>query len=155
MDQIDKIKELILPELSLFDVKLYDVKWLNEKKMRILQIAIMKSDGTMDIDTCANVSEKLSSVMDEAFPNMDEYFLEVCSPGAEREVKDLSELSSLIGQHIYVRVKHPVKKMLEITGDLLKVDEGIITMNYRDKALTREVTFEQDEIEFCRLAVKL
>ncbi|MEG0077746.1 ribosome maturation factor RimP [Anaerorhabdus sp.] len=155
MDQIDKIKELILPELSAFDVKLYDVKWLNDKKMRILQIAIMKNDGTMDIDTCANVSEKLSAIMDETFSTMDEYFLEVCSPGAEREVRDLSELPNLVHQYIYVRLKHPAKKMMEITGNLLKVEGSEITMDYRDKALTRQVTFEQDEIEFCRLAVKL
>ncbi|MEG0177114.1 ribosome maturation factor RimP [Anaerorhabdus sp.] len=155
MDQIDKIKELILPELSAQNVRLYDVKWQSEKKMRILQIAIMKSDGSMDIDTCATVSEKLSLILDEAFPTMDEYFLEVCSPGAEREIRDLNELPELVTHHIYVRLKHPVKKMLEFTGDLLKVENDDITMNYRDKALTREVTFKQDEIEFCRLAVKL
>ncbi len=155
MDQLDKIKELILPELTPFNVKLYDVKWVNEKKNRILQISIMKQDGSMDIDTCADVSEKLSLILDEQYPELDEYFLEVCSPGAEREVKELSELGYLIGQHIYVRLKHPAKKMLEIVGDLLKVENGEVTMNYRDKALTREVTFNQEDIEFCRLAVRI
>lgn len=155
MEQIDKIKELILPELTPFDVKLYDVKWVNEKKNRILQISIMKQDGSMDLDTCANVSEKVSLLLDEKYPELDDYFLEVCSPGAEREIKDLNELCDLIGQHIYVRLKHPAKKMLEITGDLLKVENGEVTMNYRDKALTREVTFTQDDIEFCRMAVRI
>lgn len=155
MDQLDKIKNLILPELSAFNVKLYDIKWLNEKKNRILQVSIMKQDGSMDIETCADVSEKLSLLLDELESELDEYFLEVCSPGAEREVLDLQELGDLINQHIYVRLKHPAKKMLEIVGDLLKVEAGEVTMNYRDKALTREVTFKQEDIEFCRMAVRI
>ena len=70
-------------------------------------------------------------------------------------IKDLDELPKLIGHHVFVRLKHPVKKMLEITGDLLEVKDGMITLSYRDKALTKEACFEQSEIEFARLAVRI
>ena len=53
MEQLENIKTLILPVLDSLGIQLYDLKWVNEKKSRILQIAVMRADGSMDIDTCA------------------------------------------------------------------------------------------------------
>ena len=47
MNQIARIKELIEPTLISNEVKLYDIKWTNDKKNRILQVSIVKDDGTM------------------------------------------------------------------------------------------------------------
>ena len=60
MDGLSKIKELIKPLLAQEDIELYDVSWQQEGKNRILQVAIMRKDGSMDIDTCAAMSEKIS-----------------------------------------------------------------------------------------------
>ena len=60
MEQLETLKDLILPVLDSLDIQLYDLKWVNDKKARILQIAVMRADGSMDIDTCALVSEKIS-----------------------------------------------------------------------------------------------
>ena len=65
MDQLTKIKELVTPILQEEDILLYDVKWHTEGKNRILQISIMRKDGSMDIDTCAAMSEKISEKLDE------------------------------------------------------------------------------------------
>lgn len=64
MEQLENIKTLILPVLDSLGIQLYDLKWVNEKKSRILQIAVMRADGSMDIDTCALVSEKISEALD-------------------------------------------------------------------------------------------
>ena len=155
MEQLDLLKELFEPILKANNVILYDLKFVQENKMKILRVSIMKEDLTMDIDTCALVSEQLSTLLDEKDLINFEYYLEVCSPGAEREIKDLNELSKLIGNHIYVRLKHPVKKMLEITGDLLNFENNILTISYRDKALTKAVNFELENIDYARLAVRI
>lgn len=155
MEQLALLKELFAPVLEKCEVKLYDLKFVNDKKMKILQVMIMKNDGSMDLDTCALVSEQLSNVLDEHDVISQEYFLEVCSPGAERVIKDLTELPTLIGKHMFIRLKHPVSKMLEITGDLLAVENNILTMSYRDKSLVKKVQFELSEIDFARLAVRI
>ncbi len=152
MDQISKIKELIEPSLTLEKVKLYDVKWINDKKNRILQVSITKEDGSMDIDTCALVSENISLVLDDEIDS--QYLLEVCSPGAEREIKDLNELESLIGKHVFVRLKHAIKGKNEYQGDLEKVDSSIL-LKYRDKAVYKKLEFNREEIDFIRLAVNI
>lgn len=155
MEQLALLKELFAPVFEKCEVKLYDLKFVNDKKMKILQVMIMKNDGSMDLDTCALVSEQLSNVLDEHDVISQEYFLEVCSPGAERVIKDLAELPTLIGKHMFIRLKHPVSKMLEITGDLLAIENNILTMSYRDKALVKKVQFELSEIDFARLAVRI
>ena len=60
-----KIKEGIEPVLASQNVKLFDITWTNEGKHKILQIAIEKEDGTMDIDLCASVAEVLSEKLDD------------------------------------------------------------------------------------------
>ena len=84
-----------------------------------------------------------------------EYFLEVCSPGAERELRNAEEIRGALGKHVCVRLKSPVKSMMEITGDLLEMNETTLTLSYRDKAVTRKAQVELDQIEKIRLAVKL
>ena len=156
MEQLEKIKTLVLPVLDSLGIQLYDLKWVNERKSKILQVAVMRADGSMDIDTCALVSEKVSELLDA---NEDlisfEYFLEVCSPGAERELRNLEEIRGALGKHIFVRLKHPFKSMMEITGDLLEMDETTLTISYRDKAATRKAQVAIEDLEKIRLAVKL
>lgn len=155
MDNIESIKEIILPILDNLSISLYDVKWKQQGKDKVLEISVIKKDNTIDIESCSIASEKISEKLDEEDIISYEYFLEVCSPGAEREIRNLNELSSLVNEHIYIRLNKPLKKMLEFTGDLLEVNNNEIKMNYRDKSLTKIVDIEKNNIEFCRLAVKI
>ncbi len=154
MDKIEHLKELFQPVFESNNVKLYDLVFRNFGKDRTLEVSIMKPDGTMDLDTCAAVSEGISEILDREDPINEEYTLEVCSPGAEREIKDLDEIHS--GLYVYVRLKHPFKKMLEFVGEILEIsEEGLITLAYRDKAATRKAEFTKEDIDYIRMAVKL
>ena len=155
MDRTERLKEMFLPVLQQMDIRLYDLVYRNSGRERILEVSIMKQDGSMDLDTCAAVSEKLSEVLDREDPISEEYTLEVCSPGAEREIRDLSELDSMAGEYVYVRLKEPFKKMLEITGEILSVENDLITLQYRDKAASRKAEFTRDNIDYIRLAVRM
>ena len=154
MDRTERLKEMFLPVLQQMDIRLYDLVYRNSGRERILEVSIMKQDGSMDLDTCAAVSEKLSEVLDREDP-ISEDTLEVCSPGAEREIRDLSELDSMAGEYVYVRLKEPFKKMLEITGEILSVENDLITLQYRDKAASRKAEFTRDNIDYIRLAVRI
>ena len=52
-----------------------------------LRVYIDTPSGGIDIEQCAQVSEKLSEILDEVDPINENYFLEVSSPGAERPLK--------------------------------------------------------------------
>ncbi len=154
MDKIEHLKELFQPVFEKNNVKLYELVFRNSGKDHTLEVSIMKPDGTMDLDTCAAVSEGLSEILDVEDPINEEYTLEVCSPGAEREIKDLDEIQP--GLYVYVRLKYPFKKMLEFVGEILDVNENdVITLAYREKAATRKAEFPKEDIDFIRMAVKL
>ena len=155
MDQIEKIVECISPVLDASNVALYEAKWTHQGKNKILQISIMHEDGTMDLETCALVSEKISEVLDAKDFISYEYFLEICSPGAERKLRNHDEIVSSTGKHVYVRFKKAVKSMNDVTGDLETVEGNELTIAYRDKAAVRRVTFDESNIDLIRLAVKL
>lgn len=155
MDRTEHLRELFLPVLEEMEVRLYDLVYRTNGREHTLEVSIMKKDGSMDLDTCAAVSEKLSEVLDKEDPIAEEYTLEVCSPGAEREIKDLDELDGMKGEYVYVRLKHPFKKMLEFTGEILSVEDGLITLEYRDKAARRKAEFTKEDIDYIRLAVRI
>ena len=98
MSQISLLKEKIEAEISNHQVLLYDVKWVQEGKMRILQVSIMREDGTMDIDTCAEMSGFIGDMLDREDLISSEYYLEVCSPGAERELRNEAEILASVDE---------------------------------------------------------
>ena len=153
MDRIEQLTAMFQPVLDACDVVLYELKWLGGKEAT-LQVSIMKPDGTMDLDTCASVSEKLSDLLDAEDPIDEEYDLEVCSPGAEREIRDRSELDRMTGAYVYMKLSEPVKKMSEITGEITAVTDSTITVEYKDKAVKRTADVERSNIAFIRMAVR-
>ena len=154
MDQLGKIKELAGAVLDQ-DIKLYDAAWHTEGKNRILQISIMHADGSMDIDTCAAMSEKISEKLDEADLIANEYFLEVCSPGAERELRDETQIKEAIGEFIFVKLKNPKAGMSEVKGTLTDVAGGNVFIQYMDKAVKKKMEISMDNIALIRLSVKI
>ena len=153
MENIDKLIELFQPVFDECHVRLYEIVWLSNEKT--LQVSIDNDAHTIDLDICAEVSEKLGVVLDKYDPIKEEYSLEVCSPGAEREIKDYAEFEQLVDEYIYVQLKEPFKKMVEITGFVRAASAEAIELEYRDKAVKRTATIEKNNICFARLAIKL
>lgn len=155
MSSISSIKSLIDPILTKHDVLCYECKWINEGKMRILQIAIMRNDGSMDLDTCQMVSNDVSDALDNSDEISFEYYLEVCSAGAERELRSDAEILAVLGANVFVRFDKPVDKKMEVSGELLSFEDGILIIAYRDKQKKLKITVEKSNITLIRLAVAL
>lgn len=155
MDQLTGIKTLITPVLEEMDIQLYDCTWRQEGNTKILQVAVMRADGTMDIDTCADVSEHISQVLDEKDLIAHEYFLEVCSPGAERELRSAEEIEKAIGEFVYIKFKNPKAGMDEVKGTLVSVHEDYLHLTYMDKAVKKKIDVEMANIALIRLSVKI
>lgn len=155
MENIKHIETVIEPILQRMNLRLYEIGWHKENQMTILRIALMKDDGTIDIDTCAVVSEQISEVLDEKDLIAHEYFLEVCSPGAERELKSEQDIISALHSYVYVKYKNPKAGRNEITGTLIHADEEALEISYMDKAVKRQTRIERDNVALIRLAVKI
>ena len=150
-----KIKELISPLLEKEGIVLYDVLWQQEGKSRILQIAIMRNDGSMDIDTCAEMSEKISELLDEKDMIASEYFLEVCSPGAERELRNKEQILDAVGKFVYVKLRNPKAGLDEVKGTLTAFENDVVYIYYMAKAVKKKIQIEMENISMIRLSVKI
>lgn len=156
MPQIEKIKELVETILKQNDLYLYDISWLQEGKNTTLQIAIMRADGSMNLDDCVSMSEQISQKLDEEDIISSEYFLEVCSAGAERELRTFEEMKNAQNEYVFVKLNNVVSQGLyEIYGILSNVEEQQIEIEYKIKTATKKVKIDIDNIALIRLAVKL
>ena len=155
MDVLKQIKEMCTTLLQAEAIQLYDVSWQQEGRNRILQIAIMREDGSMDIDTCAMMSEIISQKLDELDLVSGEYFLEVCSPGAERELKDDVQIKAALNEYVYVKLRNPQAGYDLLKGYLIAVEEDAITISYMDKAVKKQAKVQKDNIALIRLSVKI
>lgn len=155
VENTNMIQTWILPVLESMDLALYEMKWRQERSMKILQIAIMRRDGSMDIDTCAVVSEKISALLDEKNVIQHEYFLEISSPGAERELRCEEDIIHALGEYVYIKFLNPKAGRNEIYGTLEEVHEAVLKLTYMDKAVKRKIDVDKENIALIRLAVKI
>ena len=155
MDVLKQIKEMCTTLLQAEEIQLYDVSWQQEGRNRILQIAIMREDGSMDIDTCAMMSEIISQKLDELDLVSGEYFLEVCSPGAERELKDDVQIKAALNEYVYVKLRNPQAGYDALKGYLIAVEDDAITISYMDKAVKKQAKVQKDNIALIRLSDKI
>ncbi len=123
----ERVYSLIKETVESQGVELWDVRFLKEGASWYLRVFIDKADG-ITIDDCTNVSHAIDPVIDEADPIDKSYYLEVCSPGIERELSRTEHFKKVIGQKIKVKLYKAIDGVKEFTGELLFCD-GDITVS--------------------------
>ena len=141
---LKKLKEDLKKDLNDIGYSLYDLSY--EKKDSILHVTI---DKPMDLNEIEDLSKKVSIIMDKYDEDMDEYLLDVSSVGIERPIRSKDELSDAIGSYIYVKTKD-----FKLYGDLVDFKDNILTLNTKDKNITKSLKINYDELKFVRYAVK-
>ena len=141
---LKKLKEDLKKDLDEIGYSLYDLSY--EKKDSILHVTIDKS---MDLNEIEDLSKKVSLIMDKYDEDMDEYLLDVSSVGIERPIRSKEELVSAVGSYIYVKTKD-----FKVYGDLIDFKDDILTLNTKDKNITKTLKINYDELKFVRYAVK-
>ena len=98
-----RVEALVRPTVEGMGLRLWDVVFEKEGPDWYLRILIDR-DGTMDTDTCAEVSHALDPILDEADPIDQSYYLEVGSPGLGRKLTRPEHYEALKGQKISVKL---------------------------------------------------
>ncbi|SFM31622.1 ribosome maturation factor RimP [Gracilibacillus orientalis] len=149
---VQQTEELVQPILDELSLELVDIVYEKEGPNWFLRVYIDKDDG-VDIEECGQVSERLSTKLDEADPITEAYFLEVSSPGVERPLKKETDFEKHIGKHVYVKLYEPISGEKEFTGDLVDFKDGNATIRYKEKTKQKEVEIPFAKIAKARLAV--
>ena len=153
MTLIEQIKDLATPVIEELGCKLCDVTYAKEGKDFYLRLFVDRKVGKIDLDMIVKISENLSPILDETNIIDNNYVLDISSLGAERPI-DVKCLNEHIGDYIHVHLSNPFKGANDMEGDVEKIEDGILTLVYRDKARVKKAELKIDEIDRARLAIK-
>lgn len=152
---VKTVKPFIEEIVTSNGLHLYELEFVKEDGMWFLRVSIEKDDGTMDFETAEVISTLVSAKLDELDPIDHEYVLDVCSPGAERPIRNKEEFISNLNNYITVYLnEEDENKKDSYTGDLLEVNDGFIVMSYKDKTRVKKVSIKLENISKAHLAIK-
>lgn len=142
-----KIKEFVVEKLKDFleenEYELYHVDFIKEGKDWFLRVYIDNSDyskGSISTMDCEKVSRYLSKVLDEDDPIEQNYYLEVASPGMDRQLYTDKHLQRYVGSKVEVSLYKKVDNKKVIEGELKAFDDKSITVHSdKDILLDREI----------------
>ena len=97
---------------------------------------------------CEAYTREMNKLLDEADPIDQSYYLEIGSPGVERELTRDWHLQKYLGSEVTVRLIRPVDGVRDFTGVLTASDENGVTIQLDEE---NEMTFERSEAAYVRL----
>lgn len=123
--------------------ELYDVDFVKEGKDYILRVLVDKlanelgEEQYISTDDCEIVSRYLSEILDKEDPIEQNYYLEVSSPGMDRELKKDKDFERYAGKLVDVKFYKKIDNQKEITATLVskKSDSLILEDNGIEKEI--------------------
>ena len=129
-----RVEALVRPTVEGMGLRLWDVVFEKEGPDWYLRILIDR-DGTMDTDTCAEVSHALDPILDEADPIDQSYYLEVGSPGLGRKLTRPEHYEALKGQKVRAKLIRPnADGVRELSGILTGREGSTVTLETENGA---------------------
>ena len=123
----ERVYTLIKETVEQQGTTLWDVRFLKEGASWYLRVFIDKPEG-ITIDDCTDVSHAIDPIIDEADPIDKAYYLEVCSPGLERELTRDFHFEWAVEKEVKIRLYKAIDGKKEFTGVLKKAGEEIVLL---------------------------
>lgn len=147
----EKIEELVTKPITDLGYRVYDVMYVKEGKDNFLRIFIDNDKG-ISLDDCEKVNDAITDMLDEADLIKDQYFLEISSPGVERNIRKDKHFEESIEKEVNIRLfKSLENKEKEITGILKGFDKETVKIE-TDK--NEEITIPRNNISSIKWAFK-
>jgi ribosome maturation factor RimP len=146
MGALEEVRDLAEAVARRRSIRLWDVELGGQPGRSVVRVFV-ESDGGIDLDTVAQVSEEISRGLDLKDPIPGSYTLEVSSPGLERNLRLPEHFARSVGREVVVKTKeilHGNSHRLE--GTVAGVDDGTV----RIALSTGEINIPIEEIKSAR-----
>ena len=127
MADIAALTQLIEPHVKDMGLNLVRIKMFGGKSDPVLQVMAERPDTRqMVVEDCAELSRRISDLLDEFDPIEEAYRLEVSSPGIDRPLTRLSDYQDWAGFDARLRLLEVVEGRKQVDGRLLGVEDDMI-----------------------------
>ena len=121
------VEALVRPVVESSGLELWDVSFRGEGGRSILRVSVDRDPG-VDLDTIAEVSERLSRRLDLEDFGPRGYTLEVSSPGLERPLLTPRHFERSVGRRVKVKTTEPIDGSKVHEGALVSADAEAIVI---------------------------
>ena len=121
------VEALVGPVVEASGLELWEVSFRGEGRRSILRVSVDR-EGGVDLDTIAEVAERLSRRLDLEDFGPRGYALEVSSPGLERALRTPRHFERSVGQRVKVKTSEPVDGSKVHEGALVSADAEAVVI---------------------------
>lgn len=150
----DVIEEIAADFLAENKLELYNVDFMKEGRDWFLRVYIDKvweeEEEYVGSDDCELVSRFLSDELDRLDPIEQNYYLEVSSPGMDRQLFEPKHYEKYAGKIVEVKLYKAVNGKKVIEGELVGLIDNKVVIKDEDE---NELAFELDQVAKTNLAV--
>lgn len=124
-----KVVELVEPIVTNLGYELYHVEFVKEGGEDYLRIYIDNEEG-IKLDDCVKVNKAVGEILDIEDPIPDFYYLEISSPGMERELHTDKHLQRYIDYSVVIKLKSLINGKKKLEGTLKGFDSlNLVILN--------------------------
>ena len=124
----ETVRELISPTVTELGYDIWDITYAKIGADYHLEITIDKEDG-INIDDCEKVHRAIDPILDEIDPIEGFYYLDVSSPGVERELRVDEHITLSVGQKVEAKLFAPKDSIKSLVGTLLSFEDGVVKID--------------------------
>ncbi|MEP2185078.1 ribosome maturation factor RimP [Roseibium sp.] len=126
-----RLAEIITPVIEDMGFELVRVRLMSGKST-ILQVMADRPAGGIEVDECAKISQAIGAVLDVEDPILDEYALEVSSPGIDRPLTRLKDFDAFEGYEAKIETTELIDGRRRFKGELAGVEGGEVLINVEE-----------------------
>jgi ribosome maturation factor RimP len=141
----ERVRALVEPLVTGAGMSLYDVEHTGGA-VRVL----VDREGGVGLDDLAELTRRVSRVLDEDDPIPGRYTLEVSSPGLERPLRTAAHFAGAVGSEVTVKTLPGVEGERRVRGTLVAADDESFTVRPTEGDDPAERTLRYDEVERAR-----
>ncbi len=121
----ETVREAIEPTVTELGYSIWDISYSKIGADYHLEITIDNEEG-INIDDCERVHRAIDPILDECDPIEGFYYLEVSSPGVERELRTDAHIASSFGKKVEAKLFAPENGVKSAVGVLVSYDNGML-----------------------------
>lgn len=126
-----RMAEIITPVIEDLGYELVRVRLMSGKNT-ILQIMADRPEGGIEVDDCAKISTAVGATLDVEDPIVDEYALEVSSPGIDRPLTRLKDFENFEGYEAKIETTELIDGRRRFKGQLAGIDGSDVLINVEE-----------------------